>query len=80
MGAKEMMSLLKGFPAPSEEKVCIITATQLLCDGSVYTDFSRVLLRCGKGVTNQQWSTVGLVDGFLDPPWVQYFLLTHGDL
>ncbi len=24
-------------------------------------------LRCGKGVTNQQWSIVGVVNDFLDP-------------
>ncbi len=43
-------------------------------------DLGRVLLRCGKGVTNQQWSIVGVVNNFLDPQRVQYSLLPQGDI
>ncbi len=44
----------------------------------LHPDLDRVLLRCGKGVTNQQSSIVGVVNDFLDPQRVQYSLLPQG--
>ncbi len=37
-------------------------------------------MRCGKGVANQQWSIVGVVNDFLGPQWVQYSLLPQGGM
>ncbi len=59
------MSLLKGFPLE----------TIAGCKMVLFTTCPRVLLRCGKGVTNQQWSIVGVVNDFLDSQQVQYSLL-----
>ncbi len=46
----------------------------------LHSDKGRVLLRCGKGMTNKQWSIVGVVNDFLDLQRVQYSLLPQGGL
>ncbi len=70
-GARDVLSLLKDSPLKQQLGArCFF----------LHSDFSRVLLGCGKGVTNQQWSTAGMVNNILDPHQVQYSLLTQGGL